>query len=131
MQPGSVDTLQVLHRADLRIGTMDLPGRYIHPVKRLLIRVPERQLAQFAGRCNQDLPGHEVPYPFLFQFINNPAQALGETIRKPVAVVGNQFTQAPGGAASPGPVRVAELISGISWGASTFSNCTGRALVKS
>ena len=109
---------------------MDLPGRYIL-VKRLLIRVPERQLTQFAGRCNQGWPGHEVTSPFLFQFIYNPAPALGETIGKLVAVVGDQFTHAPGGAASPNPVRVAELISGINCGASTFSNCTGRALVKS
>ena len=70
-------------------------------------------------------------FSFSIQFVNNPAQAPGETIPKPMAVVGDQFTHAPGGAASPGPVRVAELISGISWGASTFSNCTGRALVKS
>ena len=47
-------------------------------------------------------------FSFMIQFVNNPAPALGETIRKPVAVVGDEFTQAPGGAASPGPVRVAE-----------------------
>ena len=44
MQPGSVDTLQVLHRADLRIGTMDLPGRYIHLGERGFIRVDARRL---------------------------------------------------------------------------------------